>query len=465
MNLGRARAGWALVLILLLFSARAGLYATVIPFNGVPDEVEHFAKIRLIQYQQPIEEGRKTVRSVVEEAADACRRATAHLTQPQRQMGVLAGHLPHSDSRSLYYHGFGLVLRATGQDEPLAGWRLVRWLNILLGLGVLALIWATARRLFPENPETALLAAGLVGLIPQFGAISAGINPDNLASLTGAAFFYLMARVFRGGLGWGSGLALALLLVGLPGIKKTAYFVLPTLGLGTAMWASQRAASKKLFWAWFGATAGLAGGLLLLAAFNPTAAEIFTSLTGVPIIRRWGPGFDPQIFRQPGIVDLITQELRVWEIGFWLHLKSVVLFLFKSFWAYFGYFEVPLTWGWYAGLAGLAGAGLSGLVYPRPKADSPETTRALTFLGLGLALSLATILFRQVILSPGSLAQGRHLFPALPAIAVLWAAGWLRLPPTRAWSLIAVAPLIFLAVVDLQALWQTAVPWFYRLYL
>ncbi|MBW1713705.1 MAG: hypothetical protein JRJ59_11210 [Deltaproteobacteria bacterium] len=248
-------------------------------------------------------------------------------------------------------------------------------------------------------------------------------------------------------------------------VKKTALFTFPLIFLGGLGILKRRLASRRLFWAIALALGLVLAGGLALAAFFPPAARLFVSLFGLPLVRAWGPGFDPLVFRQPGVIDLIVQELNPLDPVFWLHAKSLILLFFKSFWAYFGYLTAPMAWWWYAGAAVLAGAGLAGWARFGFSRLEPAQGLSLIFLAAGLGLALIVILVRQAVFFPGSLAQGRHLFPAMVPLALLWAAGFKSLWPARLKPLAAAGALAFLWIMDLKALWGVAVPWFYRLHL
>ncbi len=230
-------------------------------------------------------------------------------------------------------------------------------------------------------------------------------------------------------------------------------------------WLKAGMRSPKRFYFVLVSVLVLLSGLGILAAFYPPAAELFVSLFGLPLVRSWGPGFDPLLFRQDGIIDLLIKELRLLDPLFWLHLKTLILVFFKSFWAYFGYLEAPLAWWWYTLAAALSLAGAGGWAWFVLGSAPKKERRVLAFMALGVALSLAFIFIRQVVFSPGSLAQGRHLFPALAPLALGLSAGLIRIFPGRMkpWPLVGVP--VFLWLMDLKALFGVAVPWFYRLYL
>ena len=59
---------------------------------------------------------------------------------------------------------------------------MLRLLSVLLGAGVIALVWASARRLFPHRPGRAVIAAGFAAVLPMHVAMMAAVNNDSLTN-------------------------------------------------------------------------------------------------------------------------------------------------------------------------------------------------------------------------------------------------------------------------------------------
>ncbi len=429
----------------------------------MPDEVEHFAQIRVAQYWPQIEAGATDPGRVAGELADSFIQAASHFPQPVRPYGVLSG-VPPEPRRELYYHLLGGLCRILGLGDWLRAWYFCRALSILMGLASLALTWWTAREIFPDEPVVGILAAGVVALTPQIAAVAATVNPDVLAALAGALFFALGASLWRRGLRWPAAVGLAAVLIGLPWLKKTTYFFGPLVVL-VGLWRIKIFLARRPWaWAWWAVLISFAAALAATALFYPPAANRLAAWIGVPLFRSYDPAFDPKYFHQPGLVERISGGLKLTEPGFWLHLKMLTVNCFKSFWAYFGYFDVPLSWWWYWGAAAMVLAGASGWLRVRRRGLEPVQRRCLALFSLGVFLSFGFVLFRDVVLAPGSLTQGRHLFPILTPLAVMWAWGFKSLWPPKALSWAAGACLAYVWVMDFNALWGVVVPWFYRLH-
>lgn len=460
------RPKWGLVLLGLLavFTARVWLYGAITPLGGYPDELYQFGLVRLVQILPQALRDENTLDWEAEYLIRRHREATADFPLSRQEPDILGG-LRTEPQHSIYFSAVAGLLRRLNLDDPLTAWRVVRWLSMLLSLVTLALTWLTARLVVPDDPWPAVLATGLVGLMPQFGYVSASANPEHLAIVAGAAVFACLAWLSKRGLAWGPVIGLVILALALAWLKRTVYFVYPTLLIGL-LWAVKRylAGRPAARWVWLG-LAGIGAGLVGLVLFYPPAANWFTLRVGVPIMSRWVEGFNPNLFRQRGLIDILLTDVNLADPVFWLRLKSMGFIFLKSLWGYFGHMEQPLAWGWYLMAGGIGLVGLAGLTRLGRLELDRRGRAILGLFGLAVVFALGLIFIRHAGVLTHTLAQGRHLFPALPALAVLWAVGW------RAWFSDRTAPLATAGVLalvwlsDLVALWTAAVPWFYRLYL
>jgi 4-amino-4-deoxy-L-arabinose transferase-like glycosyltransferase len=329
-------------------------------------------------------------------------------------------------------------VRSSQEYWPWSGavlaWHLARAVSTLLGVATVLATWAAARRL-RYGGAAALLAAALVALNPQFLFTSALVTNDALLAALGAGALWVAVERGAGNVGalergtleprtastaptLPRSQALALsrsplllgLLLGLALItKQSAVLLLPLLPLAAWRQAPGRRARLAYLalagavivavsgW-WYARNAQLYGDALGLGAFR---AEFTTQ---------------PWEWRDPA----------AWAGALWQ--------LHESFWARFGWMSVRAPSGLYAAYALLALAAVAGLtgsaVAARRRGATlgiPLAVWALPPLALGWTLSFA--------LTAGLVAwQGRFLFPAVAAVALLLARGlafWLeRRPPT-----------------------------------
>jgi hypothetical protein len=129
--------------------------------------------------------------------------------------------------------------------------------------------------------------------------------------------------------------------------------------------------------------------------------------------------------------------------------------LMRSFWGLFGGLSLPLPPAVYWLLNLMLLAGLAGLIVATVTGHRRKLPAALRQSWPVLAGWLVLIIIGLVqwtLRTPAS--QGRLLFPALPALATLWAAGWLALAPRRLSPL----PAIILLVLAVWTPWGIFTP-------
>ncbi len=289
---------------------------------------------------------------------------------------------------------------------------LLRLLSAALAALTILATYMLARAVWPERRSAALLAAALVAANPMFLFISASVNNDALATL------------------------------------------LATTCLTLTVYAAVRPSR------WGALAAGAAGGLALLAKLNTAWVIPLAALyTGMCTYRREGPG---AALRAVSAMLLAAVAVAGWWparnllvygdlAGLAAHLavmgsaprREVAQLLDElaglrfAFWGIFGWFNVlpPLAYYipfWSATCAGLVGLALQ--VGSGRRGSSPVTVparpgQAPLWLLTGAVLSALGSLLWWTLQTQG--AQGRLLFPAWPAAAVLLVYGWERLAGAR----------------------------------
>ncbi len=462
MSLSRAR--WILLACLLLFSARSGGYLFLLPPNEMPDELEHVRKICLARDWDRIKDDRAAAEQLMREvSADYYFMANGLKKRPDP--AKLEDRVPPPERRKAYFLFCGWLTRTLGADSTAATWYLCRFLSLLSGLTVIILAWATARILVPEKPLVAAATVCFLSLLPQFGAMSAVVSTDKPAELAGALFFFLMAGIACRE-GWWRWLLTVLIILTLPFVKKTAFFFVAVAGLAAVPWwrafLNRRRHKRLIVWS-IPAFLTLA---FLGTSFIPPLAKLTVRLIGMPFFRIWHPAFDGEIFHQPGIVNTFAEYVHPLSLSFWRQVFFNLNSLFESWWGTFGYQSLPLEkqWYWLALLLTLLSlAGLIRLLF-RPGPDwrmDHRQGRGLSLLAVGAGLNLLVVLTRHIVFAPGSLSQGRYMFPSLTAWALLGALGFVALwpPKMRGWAL--TVGFLSLALMDLAGMWRTIVPYYY----
>ncbi|MBI4772533.1 MAG: hypothetical protein HY784_19395, partial [Chloroflexi bacterium] len=462
----------ALALILAAHVALGVLYSGTIPMWEAYDEWGHYAFARyLVSHWRLPREGEGIVQANDEGRQPPLYYLLAGLASapvaapedffPQR-------NLPLNDNPA---GGVNFAVHPPGEGFPYKGvslaLHLMRWVSVLLGtLGV----WATyqaARCWFPGRPALAFGAAGLHAFWPQFLFNGSVVTNDVLASVGGSLFVLALGAwgrqtwVARGPrvhdsrfaihdsreepargaerasrnvplAGW-LGLALAALTLLLS--KPTTYGLL-LLGAGIALvWAAQqalaryrthrrqvrrlpRAPRRRL-------AAGVAGLALAAGATAAGMAALWPRLSSLALVAH-----------SMAVITLFVR--RLWEGGIaWELAAESLRYGLISFWASFGWGNLPAP-GWtYTAAAGMALMFLMGLVRALARSRAPAGRPLAVKVGLLLAcvaaLVAAPFLYTLYLNSPYFF-PGRYFLSALTPLALLLALGLGAWWPERLWG-------------------------------
>jgi hypothetical protein len=140
--------------------------------------------------------------------------------------------------------------------------------------------------------------------------------------------------------------------------------------------------------------------------------------------------------------------------------------LFESYWARFGWMNVPLSPWLYALLMALCAlplVGLLGLAIRPERLPLDAWQRRALWLALAAAPLVLLPIAAQysLVFLPGSVPQGRYLFPALAPIGLLGSVGLAALVPTGRRGLAAAALAAGLLLLDAVSLFGYAWPAYY----
>ncbi len=326
--------------------------------------------------------------------------------------GGLAAPTPQFEEGRAPYalrHGHDEV--APRSDEVRAFF-VLRGFSVVCGALSLVLLWATVRRLAPNSAHAATLATGLLACLPQWQYAHAVLDNGALGTLLCFAALFVLARVWTFAderravaVSWFDALALGLAIGAALATKLTALFLFAPAAAAAVrvVWRSERRAVALVR---CGAALALA-----LAALAPFVLEN-EARYGEPLAR----GVHAEAYEVSSIAHL-AQQVGM-ELGEARRVYLTQLFpqeLGHSLVGVFGSNAVSVPdhslWGW--GAAALLG--VVGLVLGR---GTPWRAVALAapVLALGLAQVVAYNLdFKQ--------AQGRYLFPAVGALALVVGAG------------------------------------------
>lgn len=406
--------------IVALYLALAFGYSVVVPLGEAPDEVSHYAYVRWLALHQRLPEPQGAVfGEVFQPPLYYVLAAPFTAWQPDEDIPVEANgdfELDHP------VRGVRVLIQPPAARWPWRGealaWHVVRWVSALFGLVAVLATYRLARLVVLASPWAAVLAAGFMAFVPHFTFQGGTVTNDILATALSAVGLLVLVNAVRrtwqaphdAERAWRWGL------VGLLG------------GLG--VWA------KTSGWV-------LAGTAFLAWALTRQEPGRWRRLRA--LVLSWGVVVAPWLawnwwqYGDPlgwALMHQVTDE-RTAPLTWPVFLK-MVWGLFRSFWAGFGgaaHIELPLPIVGLIGLwCALAFVGLGSLVWNRRLGQAfpfvgPREGRLLLLMAVHTGLVLAGwIQWTRTVLGTD---QGRLIFPALPAIAVLLAAGWLA--PVRRW--------------------------------
>lgn len=312
------------------------------------------------------------------------------------------------DNKNQYLYGPFEFFAGSGTVYRL---RLVRFLSTLLGLGTVLVTYGAAREVFPNQRDMALGALAFVAFHPMFLYLSGAINNDNLITFWGACTTWGLMRLLRRGFSWPRILTLGTVL-GLALITKiTAFSLFPAVGVGLLLTARLWNGWGKLW------PAALVIGLLVFL------------LAGWWFVRNW------QVYGEvTGIqallssIEGITYSRRP---SLWRGFRAVIRFQ-KSFWACFGWNTIPIPYGIYHALDGVALVAIGGIMllmyqYWRRR-DEPQLCQLGILVLLASLFIFAWVYYMTLSYTSG---YGRYTFPALGAMSIPFFWGLAQYLPRR----------------------------------
>jgi hypothetical protein len=368
---------------------------------------------------------------------------------------------PHADLGLVTIDGnINMIVHTARENWPWQGAvlavHLSRFLSVLLGTGTVLTTYALGRILWPGRPAFALLAMSFVAFNPMFLFVSGSVNNDNLvtflASLTLWRLVVLVLTPPQPSSRKGRSFKKSLWQGGLRGVRP--FVILGTL-VGLAMLAKLSGLGLL----------GLAGLTLLWMGRQQRSwctVIIGNGLVGVlaVAIAGWWYWRNFMLYGDwTGTQNMVTMMGSRSIVPTMGQLIAEIPGFMRSFWGLFGGLSLPMPAAVYwllnllliVGLAGLPIALLTG----RSKSVLPHLGQAWPIL-VGWLILLLIGLVQWTLRTPAS--QGRLLFPGLAALAILWAAGWMALVPSRWLSL----PVLLLLVLAIWVPWGVITPAYAR---
>jgi len=405
---------------LVAFVVLATWYSVTVPLGEAPDEVPHFTYIRYLAqhgrlpttgeeheaFQPPLYYAAGAALTFwIEDRSDAPFAVRANANFDVADARAPKNLLLHTADEAWPYRGWALA------------WHVVRLLSIALGAVTVYAIYRLGGVLFSQRPAVPLGMAALAAFTPQFLFVSAVVNNDNAATAFSALILWRVAALLResavqaataaaqarGQAVWKGSAGLGLLL-GLGLLSKANLIALvPVAGVAIMIAGSQAPRGLRLRRA-LGGLAVTFGLAVLLAGWY--------------FLRNWVLHGDPMGWSFLLEINARRAGPLTAEVLAWL-FRGV----FRSFWlGWIGIaFEGWIYWALGAGcLVGVAGF-VVWLACRRHELEG-WTRWTLALLGLHAAITVGSLIqWTATVLGTD---QGRLIYPILPTVMLVLAAGW-----------------------------------------
>lgn len=395
---------WLLHGLLLGFLLLATLYNLLVPIAEGPDELQHIRYIDLIVNEHRLP-------NIIDDI-----HVSSEVIQPPLYYGLM-GLLPlaldqqrllPAELRGNIGHTWAGIGEPNTLDHSNYGPRVAKWTYILrmfsavFGIATVGIIFACGLQIWNGRLTPALLAAGLAAFTPQFAYATATVTNDIFATFWCAVLLWLMLKIVSGhlslplllGLGIASGLGALTKYTVLP----IAVLVVPLLLLqGPVRSWGQRIRDVAIF----GITAACIGGWWFVRNI-----WLYGDLTASGAMET----FHAALLDPKPLTSL-----------FWLS-EPFLRGTFESYWGKFGSLSVPLPTALYQVFYTCTLICSIGLVIALLRDRERRPTLLLLLVILGTAWM--AYIFHN---SRFSAVHGRLLYPALPAINLMLAAGCISL--------------------------------------
>ena len=412
------RAHWAIGLILITFIGLGVTYSLVTPLFEAPDEIQHYFYVKYLADERTLpvltipegeifqQEGSQPplyylLGALATFWIDTDDAPSLLSLNPYANVGIplALGNknvIIHTDREAFPFHGAVLAIH------------LVRFLSVLLGAVTVLSTYLLAREIFPQDRALALGAASINAFIPQFLFISGAVNNDVAVTAASSVVLLLVVRFMKAKPNWKGYLRLGVAL-GLAALTKLSGLGLIAVALAGLLIVTVKRRSPRVL---------IEGGAVILLSV--------LLIAGWWYLRNWSLYRDPTALNMH-LAIMGTRERPLTLSRFLYEMRG-----FKtSFWALFGWFNVPAGSVIYRFFDLLTLMALLGLIWAIIKGLRDKDRSSLPYLTplLLWLLILAVNFYSWTAKTPAT--QGRLAFPAISVISLLLFWGLSQFVPRR----------------------------------
>lgn len=313
----------------------------------------------------------------------------------------------------------------------------LRLCSVLLLAGTVVLFWQLGKRLWPDQIQKQLLFLAIAALSPMLIYIGGSVNNDNLVIFLSVWLLLLTVQAMQNGFRWPISLLIGLVW-GLALLSKLSAVLLVVSWSVGLLWTSWRNKDWSLLISRALAISAIA--VMLSGWWFARNVNLYGELTGLEqMLDIWGEG---------RLDSFGTSEI-----------TGGLIYSWTTFWGRFGYGQIILPsviYWFYAVLAliGFIGLGWQALIIYRQ--GKWRDVSGIWYVFVATSLVYFAGLFYYVYRNLSG-ANGRYIFPAIPAIAALMVVG---LSAFRLGRSAIIALILLLVAVTLFSV-GVFVPWTY----
>ena len=450
-------------LLVALALARGLTYGLLTPPWQAPDEPQHYQAVKLmmdLRQLTPTQDGwsATTIPSEVYRSLQEShfwelryRRPSPVAQDPQTASETLEReNMTGAVSHPPLYYVLGALwlapLRSTTIWTQLYALRL---LSVLASVVSVWVVYRAGRWLSPEDDFRRLSAGLFVVFLPMHSFMGATASNDAMVEMWASMMFLFLFWIGYYGLSTGRAVALLAALCLALLTKRTSLFLIPVALVGVLScpdvfhWWARRFPCLKVRW----------GLWLLLSVVMGCALLIVLVACSGRLGISWWDAAD----RLQQLTERITSR------GLDQYVLHTLLG-FASFWANFGWMNIPLDIGWYIILAFISlGAGLGWLkmlLRSCRKQDGNPSVRWMWAV-CGISLLLLAAQMSVSMIARDRPPQGRYLFPGMVPIALCLIWGVFEWFPERYRAPVFWGLVVWWVFFDGAALFGYMLPYFY----